>query len=81
MDRESLGAGERVGEAVCAMKEPRQCIKCGCWFYDSIFYPEGLYGCRWHDCDRINHISRTAGWLTQRKSWRERFKGWLGVAQ
>jgi hypothetical protein len=47
--------------------EPRQCIKCGRWFYDSIhypdggaiFYPEGHYGCRWHDCDRINHVTRT----------------------
>jgi hypothetical protein len=57
------------------MKEPRQCIKCGCWFYDSIFYPEGRYGCRWHDCDRINHITRTAKWS---KSWWERLKERLG---
>jgi hypothetical protein len=39
--------------------EPRQCIKCGYWFRDSIFYPEGHYGCRWHNCDRINHVTRT----------------------
>jgi excisionase family DNA binding protein len=35
-------------------KEPRQCVKCGRWFYDSINYPEGRYGCRWHECDRFN---------------------------
>lgn len=40
-------------------KEPRECIKCGRWFRDSIFYPEGRYGTRWHNCDRINHVTRT----------------------
>jgi hypothetical protein len=40
-------------------KEPRECIKCGRWFYDSMFYPEGHYGCRWHNCDRISHVART----------------------
>lgn len=42
-----------------AMKKPRKCLKCGRWFYDSIFYPEGRHGCRWHDCDRIKHVTRT----------------------
>ena len=42
------------------MKEPRQCIKCHRWFYNSIFYLEGYYGTRWHDCDRINHVTRRA---------------------
>jgi hypothetical protein len=74
-----MGGGERLGQAVRAMKEPRQCIKCGCWFYDSMFNPEGRYGCRCHDCDRINHITRTAKWATRPKPWRERFKEWLGV--
>jgi hypothetical protein len=57
------------------MKEPRQCIRCGRWFYDLIFYREGHYGCRWHDCDRINHVTRTAGWRTQPKSWWETILG------
>jgi hypothetical protein len=56
------------------MKEPRQCIKCHRWFYDSIFYLEGYYGCRWHDCDRINHVTRTEGWRTQSKSFWNRLK-------
>jgi hypothetical protein len=54
-----VGGDSRDGGAVPAMKEPRQCIKCQRWFYDSIFYPEGHYGCRWHNCDRINHVTRT----------------------
>jgi hypothetical protein len=46
---------------MCALsKEPRQCVKCGRWFYDSIRYPEGHYGCRWHECDRVNHVERRA---------------------
>ena len=36
--------------------------------YDSLFYPEGYYGCRWHDCDRINHVTRIEGWRMQPKS-------------
>ena len=55
------------------MKKPRQCIKCQRWFYDSLLYQEGRYGCRWHDCDRINHITRTEAWCTQPKSFWERF--------
>ena len=40
-------------------REPRQCIKCARWFRDSTLYPEGHYGTRWHNCDRINHVTRT----------------------
>jgi hypothetical protein len=44
VDRQSMGGDQCRSQEVRAMKEPRQCIKCGCWFYDSIFYPEGRAG-------------------------------------
>jgi hypothetical protein len=47
MEWPAMGGNLGGSGAVPAMKEPRQCIKCHRWFYDSIFYPEGYYGCRW----------------------------------
>jgi hypothetical protein len=74
----ALDRHSRQREAVHAMKtemnQPRQCIKCRGWFYDSIFYREGRYGCRWHDCDRIDQITRMAGWRMKPKGWWERLK-------
>jgi hypothetical protein len=74
VERDALGGHPGGGETMSAMKEPRKCIKCQRWFHDSIFHPEGHYSCRWHDCYRINHVTRTAAWHTQPKSWWERFK-------
>jgi hypothetical protein len=42
MDWESLDRDSRGCETVQPMRKERQCIKCGRWFYDPIFYPEGL---------------------------------------
>jgi hypothetical protein len=39
------------------------------WFYDSVFYPEGHYGCRWHECDEIDHVTRLAGHRSRPKTW------------
>jgi hypothetical protein len=75
MERPALGGDSGRGEAMPAMKEPRQCIRCRRWFYDSRFYSEGRYGCRWHDCDRIDHVTRMADWRTQPKSWGETILG------
>jgi hypothetical protein len=58
-----------------SMKEPRQCIKCGRWFYDSVFYPEGRHGCRWHDCDRVNHVTRTEEFRPRRTTLLEAIFG------
>jgi hypothetical protein len=78
MDWESLDRNSRGCETVHAMsKEARQCIKCGRWFYDSIFYPEGRYDCRWHDCDRIDHVSRRASIYEDQSGLIERFLKWL----
>jgi hypothetical protein len=30
----------------------------GAGFNDFIRHPEGRYGCRWHECDRVNHVNR-----------------------
>jgi hypothetical protein len=73
--------GDSGGGEVPAMKEPRQCIKCQRWFYDAIFYRQGFYGCRWHDCDRIDHVTRMAGWRMKPKGWWERLKERLSNVQ
>ena len=60
--------------------QPRQCIKCRRWFYDSIFYPEGKYGCRWHGCDQINHVTRRAAVYRDKPGLIERVLNWLTIA-
>jgi hypothetical protein len=79
MDRAALDRSSRFGEALCAVtgKEPRQCLKCHRRFYNSIFYPEGRYGCRWHNCDRINHVTRRASIYEERPALIERVLNWL----
>jgi hypothetical protein len=72
VDRPALGDDSNGGEAVRAVsKAPRQSIKCRRWFYDSIFHPEGKYGCRWHDCDRINHVTRIDDLRSRPRTLRE----------
>jgi hypothetical protein len=41
-------------------EQPRQCRRCGRWFYDSPLYREGSYGCRYHGCDETDYRTRFA---------------------